>query len=303
MNTLLSFLMLSALAGPVQIDGKDAGALSLKGGAKLAGGALALNGGSASLSAAKQKALDGQIKGKSFALVVNLKDSGAGDALALSVGPLKLQKKAGTWQATAGTGSISLGRGSMKLVLTADGGSLRAYKNGKAAGFAAYSASAYSPLVIGAPKGSKTPFKGSILELNVIPRSLMPGTAMSMSESSEAVDTTATIQAQLVNFTPVPAPNDVLPYKHALITQEYKVVSVVKGNLEGVTPGAIIRVARWGIIGGKKTEVANQKKGDTVTLTVGMFDKYPEVATEFTVDKLPENFDAPYLYDPVRPGN
>lgn len=301
MNTYLAYLALSALAGPVQIDGKDTKVI-LAGGAKLSGGSLALNGGNAILPWGVQRSLDTQIKGKPFAVVVSLKDATSGDATAVTVGPITLLKKAGSWTAKAGSGVITLGPATgMKLVLTADGSSLRAYKNGRAAGFASYSAAPYAKVALGSPKGTKGPWKGSILEFNVIPRSLMPAAAQTLSQSSEVRDVITTVKAELVQFTVVPEPKDVLPYKHALITQEYKILGVSEGSVEGVTVGATVRIARWGIIGGQKTSLANMKKGDVVNLKVGLFENFPQVATEFTVDKLPENFDAPYLFDTEKP--
>jgi len=79
-------------------------------------------------------------------------------------------------------------------------------------------------------------------------------------------------------------------------------VSIKSGGLTGVKPGSIVRVARWGIINGQKTGIASLTKGATVTLKLEWFKDHPEVEREFTVDKLADNFDAPYLYDIEKPG-
>ncbi|MGV3614955.1 MAG: hypothetical protein ACO1SV_06430 [Fimbriimonas sp.] len=305
MSALVALLATAAL-GQVKLDGADISkGLVVSGGAKVVGKSIAVNGGQAKLSAANQKALDAQIAGKPFALVVSLKDAGTGDTTALALGPLKLNRKAGAWSVAAGAGTVALGKpvaGSLKAVVVADGSMIRAFQNGRIAGMAPYSAGASAPLAIGTPKGGKNPWKGSILDLQVIPRSLMPQEAMALSQSSVATGKSAVVEAELVALTPVPEPKDVLPYKHALITHEYKIVSIKSGGLAGVQAGTTVRVARWGIIGGQKTAIATLKKGAKVTLNLDFFKDHPEIEREFTVDKLSDNFDAPYLYDTDKPG-
>jgi hypothetical protein len=302
-NMILPLVLSAAAAGtPVKIDGEAVGKLVLSGGAKIAGPALSVNGGLAKLAPAEQKALDEQIKGQPFALLVELKDATAGNATALTLGPLKFGKKAGNWFVSAGDGTVQLGKaaaGTLKAVVVADGSNLRAFKAGKAAGFAAYSSTVHAPLTIGGTAGQK--WKGTLLQLDIIPRSIMPQAAVAMSKIEMANSTPITLDAELVAATVVPDPKSVLPYKHALVTQDYKVVSIASGGVEGVEPGVVIRVARWGIINGKKTSIATLKKGAKVILTLGRVEDFPSLEREFTVDKLPDNFDAPYLIDAERP--
>lgn len=305
MSAVLALLTAVTLAGPFKVDGADLSkSLVAAGGAKVTANAIAVNGGQVSLNAAAQKTLAGQISGKPFALVVSLKDAGTGDTTALAVGPLKLGRKAGGWTVSAGAASVALGKagGAMKAVMVADGSMVRVFRDGKIAGVAPYSAGASSPLTVGTPKGGKNPWKGTILDLQVIPRSLMPQEAQTLSQSSTAVaGKAATVEAELVALTPVPEPKDVLPYKHALITHEYKILSVKSGGLDGVQAGTTVRVVRWGIIGGQKTAISTLKKGAKVTMSLEWFKDHQEIAREFTVDKLADNFDAPFLYDVDKP--
>lgn len=107
----------------------------------------------------------------------------------------------------------------------------------------------------------------------------------------------AEAKLQLVLTSPVPDPVTVAPYKFALVMQEYKVLAVNLGHIPGVTPGATVRVVRWGISQGKKTAVANAKPGDQVTLRLERVSDHPTLERQFTIDKLPENVRAPFLVD------
>lgn len=115
-------------------------------------------------------------------------------------------------------------------------------------------------------------------------------------------DTTQiTVQLKLHNLTPEPTPEQVLPYKHALVTHEYEVLDVVNGAMAHITRGSMLRVARWGILAGKQTAIASMKVGDTCRLTLELFSKHPELERQFTVDSLPEDYDLPYLLDVTKP--
>jgi hypothetical protein len=107
----------------------------------------------------------------------------------------------------------------------------------------------------------------------------------------------ALVRAKLLAFTATPTPEQVLPYRHALITHDYAVLAVTEGALDDVKVGAQVRVARWGVLGGKQTALAALKAGDEVVLSLERFADHPELERQFTVDELPENFDLPYLLD------
>jgi hypothetical protein len=108
------------------------------------------------------------------------------------------------------------------------------------------------------------------------------------------------VQAELMAVTPMPTPESILPYRHALITQEYLVREVVTGAKAGVSPGQRIRVARWGILASKPTKVAEQKVGQQYRLTLESFKDHPDLERQFTVDELPEDFVLPYLLEVTR---
>ncbi len=108
------------------------------------------------------------------------------------------------------------------------------------------------------------------------------------------------VMAELVACTAVPAPESILPYRHALITHEYVVREVVAGAKAGVAPGAHLRVARWGILASKPTAVAEQTVGQRYRLVLESFTDHPDLDRQFTVDELPENFDLPYLLEMTR---
>lgn len=115
--------------------------------------------------------------------------------------------------------------------------------------------------------------------------------------SNQQVTKQTTIEAELVNLTVVPEPKDVSPYRDALITHEYKVLTVKSGHLDKVDAGSIIRVARWGILASQKTSIANLKKGDRIELVLERYSDHPSLEHFFTKDELPDNFAAPFLYD------
>ena len=105
------------------------------------------------------------------------------------------------------------------------------------------------------------------------------------------------ITAKVLAITTVPDPSKILPYKHAIVTQEVQVVSVDKGALKGIKKGDKLRIARWGILQGQKTDVAKVKVGDVVKLPLEDYKDHPELERQYTVDTLPESFDLPYLLD------
>lgn len=296
-------MSLGFAGGPLTVEGTSISAKDLvaTGSASVQATTLQVSGGRLTLKPAVQKSLDGKLAGQPLTVVVQLKDASAGPTTALTVGALKLSKKADGWYVSAGAASLNLGKatgGSLRAVLSANSGSLQAFRDGRSVGFANYGDAKVGPLVIGSPATEKTPWKGTIVDLEILPRSLMPQEAASMSGAAvEADGKTATVEAVLMDFTEVPSPQSVLPYRDALVTHQYKVVTVTAGGIKGVTAGAVIRVARWGIRSSQKTAIADLKKGAKVTLSLGRFQERPDLERQFTVDKLPDNFDVPYLLD------
>lgn len=108
------------------------------------------------------------------------------------------------------------------------------------------------------------------------------------------INVTATITA----VTPVPDPNRVKPYLNVLIAQEWKVKTVKGGKIDGVKPGTVIRVLRWGILNGKIIpSIKNNKAKATITAKLAKFSDYPNLSREYQVDTLPDNYTAPVLLE------
>lgn len=121
-------------------------------------------------------------------------------------------------------------------------------------------------------------------------------TAPSVAPKSSGVK--ITVSAVITAVTPVPDPNRVKPYLNVLIAQEWRVKSITGGKVDGVKPGTVIRVLRWGILNGKVVPVIkNNKVKDAVKAKLGMFSDYPKLSREYQVDTLPENYTAPVLLE------
>ncbi|MHB1463084.1 MAG: hypothetical protein ACYC1M_17470 [Armatimonadota bacterium] len=110
--------------------------------------------------------------------------------------------------------------------------------------------------------------------------------------------TKITVTATITAVTPVPDPNRVKPYLNVLVAQEWRVKAVKGGKIDGVKPGAVIRVLRWGILNGKIVPAIKKNKAkDTITAKLAPFSDYPNLSREYQVDTLPENYTAPVLLE------
>lgn len=114
----------------------------------------------------------------------------------------------------------------------------------------------------------------------------------------KAAKTVVSVTATITAVTPVPDPARVKPYLNVLIAQEWKVKTVKGGKIDGVKPGAIIRVLRWGILNGKQVPaIKNSKAKATVAAKLSLFSDYPNLSREYQVDTLPENYTAPVMLE------
>ncbi|HXE80396.1 MAG TPA: hypothetical protein VNK41_06575 [Vicinamibacterales bacterium] len=84
------------------------------------------------------------------------------------------------------------------------------------------------------------------------------------------------VNLQLTRPGPVPDPEAILPYRHALVVNEYKVVEVIKGEYKGKT----MQVAQWAIRDGKVLPEARRTAGAGATLLVERYDAHPELEGE-----------------------
>jgi hypothetical protein len=95
------------------------------------------------------------------------------------------------------------------------------------------------------------------------------------------------VQATLIAKSKIPDPNQIRPYRNALIVNEYSVDKVLKGTYAGKT----IRVAQWGMLDLKPTPLAAQEPGASVKLVLESFADHDELVPELISDTLEENFD------------
>ena len=95
------------------------------------------------------------------------------------------------------------------------------------------------------------------------------------------------LQAKLVAKSQIPAPAQMLPYRNALVVNEYQVEKVLNGTYAPKT----IRVAQWGVSDLKPTPLAALKPGASVKLILETFADHEELASELISDTLEENFE------------
>lgn len=81
---------------------------------------------------------------------------------------------------------------------------------------------------------------------------------------------------RLAGAGPIPAPEDILPYRNALVVNDYEVVTVVSGQL----PERSIRVAQWVIRDGRMLPEARKFPGAAFRLTIDRYDAHPELEGE-----------------------
>ena len=104
--------------------------------------------------------------------------------------------------------------------------------------------------------------------------------------------TRAVVDARLAHAGPIPTPQSILPYRHALVVNEYDVVTVVNGQYTA----AKIRVAQWAIRDGAVLPDARKTPGAQAALTVERFDAHPELEGERLIMDLPAS-DLPLYYE------
>lgn len=75
---------------------------------------------------------------------------------------------------------------------------------------------------------------------------------------------------------PIPTPQAILPYRHALVVNEYEIVGVIDGTYAERT----IPIAQWVIRNGRALEQARKIAGAAFTLTVERYDAHAELEGE-----------------------
>jgi hypothetical protein len=100
------------------------------------------------------------------------------------------------------------------------------------------------------------------------------------------------VNARLTRTLPIPAPESILPYRHALIVNEYEIVDVMQGSY---APKAI-RIAQWGIRDSRVLPEARKDPGAAFTLVVERYDAHPELEGERLLSQS-EASELPLYYD------
>ncbi len=100
-------------------------------------------------------------------------------------------------------------------------------------------------------------------------------TAASAPAARAAADR-AVLNVRLEETTPIPDPKTILPYRHALVVNEYEVMDVVQGKYGS----KYIRIAQWAIRDSKILPEARKHPGAAFTLTVEPYSAHPELEGE-----------------------
>lgn len=103
------------------------------------------------------------------------------------------------------------------------------------------------------------------------------------------------LNVRLTRPGPIPSPEDILPYRHALVVNEYEIVDRLKGKYEGRS----IRIAQWAIRDSKVLAEARKDKGAAFTLTVERYDEHPELEGERLISDR-DTSGQPLYYDTWR---
>lgn len=93
---------------------------------------------------------------------------------------------------------------------------------------------------------------------------------------SDAESQIFTISARLIEVTPIPDPEDILPYKRALVANTYHVESAVPNGF----PHKRILVAHWAIQNEKQLPTAQREKEHTYKMRIEVFQSRKELEGE-----------------------
>jgi len=121
-----------------------------------------------------------------------------------------------------------------------------------------------------------------------------PATAAPASGQSAAAAgaSRVVLDLRLTHAGPIPTPQSILPYRHALVVNEYEVVGVTSGQYAQKK----IQVAQWAIRDGKVLADAKKAAGATARLTVERYDAHPELEGERLITDLGAS-DLPLYYE------
>lgn len=103
------------------------------------------------------------------------------------------------------------------------------------------------------------------------------------------------ISVRLTRPGPIPNPQAILPYRHALVVNEYEVVDVMQGSYAERQ----IHIAQWAIRDSRVLPEARKNAGAAFTLTVERYDAHSELEGERLISNT-EPSRLPLYYDPRR---
>jgi hypothetical protein len=104
------------------------------------------------------------------------------------------------------------------------------------------------------------------------------------------------LNARVTRPGPIPSPQDILPYRSALVVNEYEVIGVLQGSYDQ----RVIQVAQWAIRDGQVLPGARKDTGAAFTIAVERYDQHPELEGERLISDR-EIGGQPLHYDPRRP--
>jgi hypothetical protein len=100
--------------------------------------------------------------------------------------------------------------------------------------------------------------------------------------AAKAMEARLVLNVRLNRATTIPNPQSILPYRHALVVNEYEVMDVIRGKYAAKT----IQIAQWVIRDGKVLPDARRLVGSGFTLTVEPYDAHPELEGERRLSDL-----------------
>jgi hypothetical protein len=100
------------------------------------------------------------------------------------------------------------------------------------------------------------------------------------------------VNARLTRPGSIPTPESILPYRSALVVNDYEIVQVLEGSYSEPT----IRIAQWAIRDGRLLAEARRIAGAAFTITVERYDAHPELEGERLISDGPPSR-APLYHD------
>ncbi|NQZ68015.1 MAG: hypothetical protein HRT89_08090 [Lentisphaeria bacterium] len=101
------------------------------------------------------------------------------------------------------------------------------------------------------------------------------------------------VKAKLTAKSKIPSPGDISPYVDSLIVNEYNVVEIIKGQMDGKK----IHVLQWGLIAKKHGPISKIPVGTILVLELEAKDKHPELNSEVIRNSIKEDDDADIFLD------